>query len=146
MKSVLKTALLFAFAIISTAKVQHDHSSHNENDVAAHEHKVQSPHGGEIKDVGKYHFEIIFDTFTANEKLNMWISKSNFKVIEPKDITGKVKLQYPDGKEIEKTLTANTEKLFCNVEDITKAFTALIIVTIKEKEYHTTCIYKGLGK
>jgi hypothetical protein len=32
------------------------------------------------------------------------------------------------------------------VEDITKAFTALIVVTIKGKEYHATYSYKGLGK
>jgi hypothetical protein len=145
MKLASKIALLFVF-VISTAKAQHDHSSHSHDDGAAHEHKAEPPHGGEIMDVGKYHFEIVFDAFTANEKLSVWILKSNFKVIDPKEFTGKVKIQYADGKETEKTLTVGMEKLSCNVEDITKAFTALIVVTIKGKEYHTTYNYKGLGK
>jgi len=145
MKTALITALLFALSII-TAKAQHDHSSHSNDDGATHAHKAEPPHGGEIKDVGKYHFEVVFDVYTANEKLNVWILKSNFKVIEPKDFTGKVKLQYADGKEIEKALTVNEEKLFCNVEDVTKAFTAMIMVTIKGKEYHTIYNYKGFGK
>lgn len=145
MKLASKIALLFVF-IISTAKAQHDHSSHSHDDGAAHEHKAEPPHGGEIKDVGKYHFEVVFDVYTANEKLNVWVLKSNFKVIEPKDFTGKAKLQYADGKEIEKILTVSADKLFCNVEDITKAFTALIVVTIKGKEYHAVYNYKGLGK
>lgn len=67
-------------------------------------------------------------------------------VIDPKEFTGKVKIQYADGKETEKILTVGTEKIFCNVEDITKAFTALIVVTVKGKEYHTTYNCKGLGK
>jgi hypothetical protein len=145
MKLASKIALLFVF-VISSAKAQHDHSSHSHDDRAAHEHKAEPPHGGEIKDVGKYHFEIVFDVYAANEKLNVWILKSNFKAVEPKDFTGKVKIQYANGKEIEKTLTVNAEKLFCNVEDITKAFTAVIMVTIKGKEYHTIYNYKGLGK
>lgn len=145
MKLSSKIVLLFVF-VISTAKAQHDHSSHSHDDGAAHEHKAEPPHGGEIKDVGKYHFEIVFDVYTANEKLNVWVLKSNFKVVEPKDFTGKAKLQYADGKEIEKTLTVSADKLFCNVEDITKAFTAVIVVTIKGKEYHTVYNYKGLGK
>lgn len=142
---LVSISLLLVF-VISSAKAQHDHSSHNHDNGAAHEHKAEPPHGGEIKDVGKYHFEIVFDAFTANEKLSIWILKSNLKVIDPKEFTGKAKIQYVEGKEVEKTLTVNGDKLFCNVEDITKAFTALIIVTIKGKEYHTTYNYKGLGK
>lgn len=145
MKLSGKILVLFVL-LVSSAKAQHDHSSHNHDDGAAHEHKAEPPHGGEIKDVGKYHFETVFDAFTANEKLSVWILKSNFKVIDPKEFTGKVKIQYADGKETEKILTVGTEKLSCNVEDITKAFTALIVVTIKGKEYHTTYSYKGLGK
>ncbi|HSH68051.1 MAG TPA: hypothetical protein VLB84_20125 [Bacteroidia bacterium] len=145
MKLTFKIIVLFML-LVSSAKAQHDHSSHSHDNGAAHEHKAEPPHGGEIRDVGKYHFEIVFDAFTANEKLSVWILKSNLKVIDPKEFTGKVKIQYAEGKEVEKTLTVNGDKLFCNVEDITKAFTALIIVTIKGKEYHTTYNYKGLGK
>lgn len=138
-------ALLFVFAV-SSAKAQHDHSSHSHDDGATHTHKADPPHGGEIKDVGKYHIEIVFDAYTANEKLNVWVLKSNFKVVEPKEITGKVKIQYADGKEVNTELTVVADKLACNVEDIIKAFTAVIVVTIKGKEYHTVYYYKGLGK
>lgn len=145
MKLSFKIVVLFVL-LISSAKAQHDHSSHSHDDGTAHEHKAEPPHGGEIKDVGKYHFEVLFDVYTANEKLNIWVLKSNFKVIEPKDFTAKAKLQYADGKEIEKTLTVGSEKLFCNVEDVTKAFTAVIVITIKGKEYHTVYNYNGFGK
>lgn len=137
--------MLFMF-LISSAKAQHDHSGDSHENRAAHEHKAEPPHGGEIKDVGKYHFEVLFDIYTANEKLNVWILKSNFKVIEPKEFAGKVKLQYADGKAVEKELTVVADKLTCNVEDITKAFTAVIVITIKGKEYHTVYNYNGFGK
>lgn len=131
--------------MLSSSKAQHDHSSHN-NGTAEHKHKTEAPHGGELKDVGKYHIEIMFDVYTKNEKLNIWILKSNWKVLETKEYTGKVKLKYADGKEVEKELIIGTDKLFCNVEDITKAFTAVVVVNIKGKEYHTVYNYKGFGK
>jgi len=146
MKLSFKIVVLFVL-LFSSAKAQHDHSNHNHDDRGAeHEHKAAPPHGGEIKHVGKYHFEVLFDVYTANEKLNIWVLKSNFKVIEPKDFTGRAKLQYADGKEIEKILTVGSAKLFCNVEDVTKAFTAVIVITIKGKEYHTVYNYNGFGK
>ncbi len=138
-------SLLLMF-VVSTTKAQHDHSSHSHDEGAAHVHKADPPHGGEIKDVGKYHIEIVFDAYTANEKLNVWVLKSNLKVVEPKEITGKVKIQYADGKEVEKELAIVADKLTCNVEDITKAFTVVIFLTVKGKEYHTVYNYKGLGK
>lgn len=131
---------------INRISAQHDHSSHSHNEGSPHEHKADPPHGGEIKDVGKYHIEIFFDAYTVSEKLNVWVLKSNFNVIEPKEITGKVKIQYADGKQVEKELTVVEDKLICNVDDINKAFTAAIVLTVKGKEYHTIYNYKGLGK
>jgi hypothetical protein len=114
MKLPIKIVVLFML-LISSAKAQHDHSSHSHDNGAAHEHKAEPPHGGEIRDIGKYHFEIVFDAFTANEKLNVWILKSNLKVIDPKEFTGKVKIQYADGKEVEKILAVNTynQGIYC---------------------------------
>ncbi len=143
MKLSCKIVVLLLF-LFSTVKAQHDHSSHSHENASYN--KIKLPHGGEITDVGKYQIEIVFDVYTANEKLNIWILKPNFKLLNPKEFTGKVKLQYADGNEIEKILIIGTDKLFCNVEDVTKSFTAIINVNSNGKEYHTTYNYNGLGK
>ena len=144
MKIFFSTLTLVIFAL-NSAKAQHDHSSHN-NDDAEHTHKTDAPHGGELKDIGKYHLEIVFDAYSKNEKFNIWILKSNFKLLEPKEYIATMKLTYIDGKEIEKELTVGTDKLFCNVEDVSKAFTAVVVVNVKGKEYHIIYNYKGFGK
>jgi hypothetical protein len=135
--------LLAMFLLAGRLYAQHNHSAHS-HDNTEHAHKEEPPHGGEIKEVDKYHVEILYDVMAGEEKLNIWILKASFQIIIPKDITGKVKIKFTDGKEIESPLLMNEDKLFCNIEDATKSFNAIITLTIKKKEYITFYNYSGL--
>lgn len=133
------------FFMVNTVKAQHDHSSHDHSGGTEHTHKVEPPHGGEIKDVGKYHFEIVFDIATSNENMSIYILKSNMKLVDIKDATGKVTVNYKNGgNETYELIKSGTEKLFCNVKDIVNPFNAIITINIKGKEYSCTYLYKGL--
>ena len=79
--------LLFLIAF-STTNAQHDHSSHSHDSETSRSHNAQPPHGGEIKNVGKYYFEIEFDVYSSNEKLNIYILKSNYKSFNTAIING----------------------------------------------------------
>lgn len=141
-----KIALLFAFAF-STAKAQHDHSSHSHGDEGTHTHKIEPPHGGIIKEAGKYHIEIVMDPMVVKEKLNVYILKASLKPIQVKGITGKTSIHYSNGTSTEIQLINNeTDKLYANIANVSEPFTALITLTINEKEYNVNYEYKGIGK
>ncbi len=89
--------IIVACLILLTGRINAQHS-HSHDDGIATGHKSIPPHGGLVEDAGKYHFEIVFDVFSATQKLSVWTLKSNFKVIEPKEYTGTVKFEYKDGK------------------------------------------------
>ena len=136
---------LLLILAISSAKAQHDHSSHSHGNDVEHSHKAEPPHGGELKDVGKYHFEIVFEIATSNENMSIYILKSSMKQAEIKGAMGKIELKYKDGTEETYELTNNdVDKLFCNVKDVIKPFTAIIKINYKGKEYNTTYSYKGM--
>lgn len=144
---MVKQSLLIITLILSSSisRAQHDHSTHS-HDAPQHSHAATPPHGGEIKDVGKYHFEILFDAYNPEEKLNVWVLKSNMKVISPKKFSGKIKLHYKDGKEEALDMIMVQDKLVCNIKDLTQPFSAIILITINGKEYQAVYEYKGLGK
>ncbi len=142
-----KLFLIIALLSFGRLLAQHDHSSHSHDEGSAHTHKVEPPHGGIIKDAGKYHIEIVMDPMVATEKLNIYILKSNLKVIPVKEITGKITIHYNNGTETETQLINNeADKLFTNVTDVSKPFTALITLTINDKQYNVNYEYKGIGK
>ena len=142
---LLFSALLTIFFAINTANAQHDHSSHENNAGAEHSHKAEPPHGGEIKDVGKYHFEIVFDAMAPIEKLNIYILKSNLKTLDTKGTSGSINIKYTNGTELNYELQNNNiDKLFCDVKDVAHSFTAIIKIKYKEKEYSCAYNYKGI--
>lgn len=146
MNLLLRTIVLLLFAA-NTVNAQHDHSSHDHNAGSEHSHKAESPHGGIVKDVGKYHFEVVADFAAMNEKLSIYVLKPNLKPVVSQQLYGKAQIKYVDGKQETFDLNSDiSEKLYCNPTDMTKAFNAIITVTIKGKEYSTTYAHKGLQK
>ncbi len=136
-------ALLLAF---NFASAQHDHSSHDHSGTP-HEHKAEPPHGGTVKDVGKYHLEILFEPSSPDEKLNVYVLKSNLKTATVEGITGTVQLHYKDGTHKDYALQASgNEKLFCTPADMVQPFVCIITIKIKDKTYSTNTEYKGFGK
>lgn len=137
--------ILILTLICFSAIAQHDHSTHSHGDDNGHTHRIDPPHGGEIKDVGKYHLEIVFEIATSNENMSIYILKSNMKQVDIKGATGKMNIKYKNGTEETYDLTNNNiVKLFCNIKDVINPFNAIIKINFKGKEYNTTYAYKGM--
>ena len=145
MKLVLGTIILLLFAV-SVANAQHDHSSHDHNAGSEHSHKADPPHGGEIKDVGKYHLEVVFNiAAAAGEKMSIYILKSNLKTLNSKEASGSISIKYKDGTiENYELANDNVDKLYCDVKDIVNSFNAIIKIKYKGKEYSCVHYYKGM--
>lgn len=137
-------ALLSLFFVAANA--QHDHGSHDHNSSASeHAHKQEPPHGGELKDVGKYHLEIVFQAVASAENFSLYVLKSNFKTLETKGITGTVNVKYKDGTEQTYTLNNDgVEMLSCHIKEASKGFNATVKITYKGKDYTCFYQYKGL--
>jgi hypothetical protein len=106
----------------------------------------EPPHGGEVKEAGKYNIEVVFDPFSTEEKLNVWLLKSNFKPAKTDKATAKVTIKYPklDGKEETKDLILSDDRFYCNVAEPSATFTAFITITVKGKEYKMVFNQKGM--
>lgn len=144
MRFILKTILLLLFAV-NTLNAQHDHSSHDHSGGMKHSHTEEPPHGGEIKDVGKYHLEILFDIAApVGEKMSIYILKSNLKTLNSSEAKGSISIKYKNGQEENYELNSNTDKLYCDVKDIVNSFNAIIKILYKGKEYSCAYYYKGM--
>lgn len=120
----------------------HNHSDH---EGGAETHK-EPPHGGELLDAGKYKLEVVLDVMTSEEKLSVFMLKSNLKSLDLKDASGTATFRYKDGREITNDLKkVNSEKLYCNIGDIINGFVVVIKVNYKGKEYSGICEYPGLA-
>jgi hypothetical protein len=108
--------------------------------------KDEPPHGGELKDVGKYFIEVVFDAFAADEKISVWLLKPNFKPAKIDKAVGKAQIKYlrTEGKEETRDLIISEDKFICNVEDASQAFTVFITITVKGKEYRSIYNHKAM--
>ena len=108
--------------------------------------KAEPPHGGDIKEAGKYFIEIVFDAFATDEKLSIWLLKGSYKPANLEKVTGKIKIKYPknNAKEEEYDLTIVDGKFICNTVDASQAFTAFITITVKDKEYRAVYNHKAM--
>lgn len=109
--------------------------------------EAEPPHGGEIKEAGKYNIEVVYDAFSTEEKLNVWLLKGNYKPANVAKATGKVVIKYPklDGKEESKDLVLVEDRFYCNVSEPSQSFTAFITITVKGKEYKMVYNQKPMG-
>jgi len=111
--------------------------------------KDEPPHGGEIKEAGKYNIEVVFDPFSNEEKLNVWLLKGNYKPVKSDKVTATVTIKYPkleDGKKEEtKDLILLEDRFYCNVSEPSATFTAFITITVKSKEYKMVFNQKGMA-
>ncbi|MGZ3865446.1 MAG: hypothetical protein ACXVC6_05390 [Bacteroidia bacterium] len=107
--------------------------------------KDEPPHGGEIKESGKYNIEVVFDPFAADEKMTVWVLKQNYKPAKVTGAKGTVKIKYVKlNKEEDRELVFSEDKFMCNVTEASEAFTAFITITIKGKEYRAIYNHKSM--
>ncbi len=107
-------------------------------------HRKEPPHGGEITNVGRYCFEILLNPFYKEGKVNVYILHKNFKPVKTKTISGKALVKYEDGKEETIDLLYDLDKLSCNPSDMTKPFSLLLTIFIKEKEFNLVYGHEGI--
>ena len=107
----------------------------------------EPPHGGEVKEAGKYNIEVVYDAFSTEEKLNVWLLKGNYKPAKTDKATGKVKIKYPklDNKEEDRDLILSEDRFYCDVSEPSQSFTAFITITLKGKEYKMVYNQKPMG-
>lgn len=143
--NILLKVIALTIVSVSTINAQHDHSSHGHNASPENTPNAEPPHGGEIKDVGKYHLEILFDITTSSENMSIYILKSNMNQVDIKEATGKMIVKSTSDTEETYELTNNgIDKLFCNIKDVINPFNAIIIINYKGKEYKSTYSYNGM--
>jgi len=109
--------------------------------------KDEPPHGGDVKEAGKYYIEVVYDAFSTDEKLNVWLLKSNYKPAKTEKATAKVKIKYPklEGKDEEKEMILLEDRFYCNVSEPSQSFTAFITITQKGKDYVMVYNQKPMG-
>ena len=140
MRAAFSIILFFLYVGVFAQHDGHDHSGESEHK------KVDPPHGGIILDAGKYQMELLFDPLAGEEKLTVWILNSKFKSRHPENGTVTINFSYKDGKVIEQRMVKAADRFYCNIPDLTAAFNALIVLSIKNKTYTGAHYYKGLGK
>ncbi len=107
--------------------------------------KDEPPHGGEVKEAGKYNIEVSFDPFSNEEKLNVWLLKPSYKPAKLAKTTGKVTIKYPKlEKEETVDLILSEDRFYCNVSEPSSTFTAFITITQKGKEYKMVFNQRGM--
>jgi len=100
----------------------------------------EGPHGGALVDIPPYHLE--FQVMTG--MLHIYVIDTQKKTVPPKDITGKLLIQFPDGNKKEAPLSAMGDALMANA-DIKEGspFIAIATVQIQGKTYTGRFSYKG---
>jgi hypothetical protein len=137
--------LLFSMVFCSIdSYAQHDHGNHGDN----HETFVLQPppHGGEIKEAGKYKIEMVVDMFLKKDQLRFYIYKgSSLKIILNEGITGTITIKGKDGKTSTQPLQAKGDDFFVTQLKNPDSFQATIKFIVKGKTISTVFTQQGIG-
>lgn len=127
-------ALLILTMIISTGTLmaQHNHGGHNHGG-STHEHKTPPHHGGQMKETGKYHIEMVSNLMYKKDKLSFYLFQKNLKPISNEEITGTITIEYKDGTTKTETLQKRGDDYFAGQLERTDAFSCTVKFTIKGK-------------
>ena len=93
-----KTGLLFFIILMMSAgtlMAQHDHGSHQHGG-STQTHAHHPPHGGQMKEAGKYRIEMVADMFLKEDQLTFYLFKGNLKPVSHEGITGTITIEYKD--------------------------------------------------
>lgn len=107
---------------------------------------VQSPHGGEIVESGKFNIEIVLDPFGGEQKLCIWVLNQRNKIKTIANANAFVTLNYKNGTIIKKDMKLKEDMFFSDVDDLKNPFNAVIVILIKNRSYIATYFFKGLIK
>ncbi len=135
---VLLTVILYSINAYS----QHDHGSHG----SAHAtHIEQPPHGGIIKEVGKYKIEMVAELFLKKDQLRFYLFKGNFKTVLNEGITGTLTFKDSEGKTTTQTLQAKGDDFFAAQLNKLDSFQVIVKFNIKGKTISSVFAINGYG-
>lgn len=100
----------------------------------------EGPHGGKLVDIAPYHLE--FQVMTG--MLHIYVIDAQKKAMPPKDITGKLLIQFPDGNKKEVNLSAMGEALMASADVKEESpFVVIATVQIQGKTYTGRFSHQG---
>lgn len=136
--------LLAGLTLCTTACfAQHDHGSHG---AAGHAQMDVPPHGGVLKDAGKYRVEMVVDLLLIQDRLSFYIYKGNMKPVSKKDnVSGSITF-INDGEPSTKTalVSRGVNQFVAQLKD-TGPFRATVEFEVKGKTISAMFEHKGLG-
>lgn len=144
-KNIVKNGIqLLAILLLGfgTLMAQHNHGSHNHGG-SSQSH--QPPHGGQMKEAGKYQIEMVTNLFLKKDQLSFYLLKSNLKPISNEGITGTITIEYKDGSTITDTLLANGDDHFVAQLKKIEPFTCTLKIQVKGKIVSAVFSHSGLG-
>jgi hypothetical protein len=142
---ILKIAITFFTILLmnaATLMAQHDHGGHNHGG-SSQSH--QPPHGGQIKEAGKYHIEMLVNMLLKQDKITLYLLKSNLKLVANEGITGTITIKYKDGTIVTDTLLSRGDDYFVAQLKKTEPFTCTVKFQVKGKTVSAVFSYSGLG-
>ncbi len=138
-----KLILLIAVVINSTgAFAQHDHSSHGQDHQGE---MMQAPHGGELKEVGKYHIEMVVDMLMKEDQITIYLFKGNMKPVSNDGITGTITFNFKDGSVISDKVRTKGDSRFVAQLKNSESFNCIVKLSIDGKTVSTVFSYSGFG-
>ena len=139
----MKKSLIIIFVILSIHQgyAQHNHSG----DGGQHSSTIEkSPHGGQMKQIGKYKVEMVADLFLSTDQISFYLFKKNLKPITNALVNGFVTIHYNDGTESESELVLKQGNRFVSQANKTIGFHCIVEMVINEKKIKFAFVQKGL--
>lgn len=144
--NIVKTGIhLLAILLVSsgTLMAQHNHGS-PDNGGSAQPHAQHPPHGGQMKEAGKYHIEMVANLFLKKDKLAFYLFKGNLKPVTNEGISGTITIEYKDGSTVTDTLPAKGDDYFAAQLEKPEPFNCIVKFQVKGKTVSAIFTHSGL--
>lgn len=137
--------LFIAMFWTSILYAQHNHGSHGGHGSIGHTQMDMPPHGGVLKDAGKYRAEMTVDLLLIQDRLAFYLFKGNMKPLSSKEVTGTITFHNADGTTSTSALVAKGGNRFVAQLENTDPFRCTVDFIVKGKPISTVFSHKGLG-
>lgn len=101
-------------------------------------------HGGEIKEVGKYKVEMVFDPLLKENSLSFYVTRKN-KPLKNSEVSGRIEISYQDNLALEKQKLEplGDDAFSAQIFNKTIPFICKLIITIEGKEFTENFYNRG---
>ena len=146
LNAIKLTAIVLIMASPVFVLAQHNHGGQSQgSNEQAHEHATPHPHGGEVKDAGKYHIEMVADMLLKEAQVSFYLLKGAMKSVSNEGITGTVQYKYKDESTVTETLKPKGDDGFSAELKRKEPFYCIVAFLIKGKTVSTVFNYEGMS-